>query len=112
METETQKNSSTVKASSKTNKYLPKSSALQSSFSQKRDRQAFLQERRQMNFQKCSSVYESRRQTSSLAACPVFNVKGAPNKMSSRRCYSGKKLKRKMASDVPEIKPFKLVIFG
>ena len=57
--------------------------------------QAFLQERRQMNFQKCSSVYESRRQTSSLAACLAFNVKGAPNKMSSRRCYSGKKVKKK-----------------
>ena len=65
-----------------------------------------------MNFQKCSSVYESRRQTSSLAACPVFNVKGAPNKMSSRRCYSGKKLKRKMTPEFPEIKPFQLVIFG
>ena len=65
-----------------------------------------------MNFQKCSSVFESRRQTSSLAACSVFNVKGAPNKMSSRRCCSGKKLKRKMTSKVPEIKPFKLVIFG
>ena len=68
-----------------------------------------------MNFQKCSSVYdrgESRRQTSSSAACSVFNVKGAPSKMSSRRCYSGKKLKRMKASEFPEIKPFKLVIFG
>lgn len=65
-----------------------------------------------MNFQKCSSVYESRRQTSSFAACLVFNVKGAPNKISSRRCYEGKKLKRKMTSEVPEIKPFQLVIFG
>ena len=43
----------------------------------------------------------------------VFGLqcKGRAQNDVSRRCYSGKKVKRKMTSEVPEIKPFKLVIY-